>query len=351
MSNVNININGQQILVPAGSTILEAATQVGIFIPTLCHDPELTSQGSCRICVVELKDSGKLIISCATSVREGMVVDTESPSVLEARRTILELLLANHPQDCLTCGKNGDCRLQDYAYRYGVTGPGFSGQRHNYEIEKDNPFILRDMNKCILCGKCIRACDEIQGNHVLDFAYRGFHTKITTAMDLPLSKSECVYCGNCVAVCPVGALQEKGLRSRARTWEVKKVKTTCPYCGTGCSLELNVKGGQVVGVTSCQGEVNGRALCIKGRFGYGFIHHPDRLKKPLIKHKGKFVEATWEEAIALVAKKMSAIKNDHGNDALAVLSSARCTNEENYLLQKLTRTVFGTNNIDHCARL
>lgn len=351
MAEVTLTINGKQVTVPRGTTVLEAARQAGFFIPTLCHDPELTSVGACRLCVVEIPGMRNLPASCVTEVREGMEVYTESPAVVEARKTILELLLANHPMDCLTCGKNGDCRLQDYCYYYGVKEARFAGERHAYDIEGDNPFIVRDMNKCILCGKCVRACAEIQGKNVVDFAYRGFNTKVTPAMDVPLSESECVFCGNCVAVCPTGALQEKGLRSRARTWEVKKVRTTCPYCGTGCNFDLNVKDGKVVGVTSCDGDVNGRALCVKGRFGYGFIHHPDRLTRPLIKKNGEFKEATWEEAISLVAEKLGRIKEEHGPGALAVLSSARCTNEENYLMQKFTRAVLGTNNIDHCARL
>ncbi len=351
MAEVTLTINGRQVTVPQGSTVLDAAKKLGVFIPTLCYDPELTIDGSCRMCVVEVKGARTLMISCATAATEGMVVETESPSVLEARKTILELLLANHPMDCLTCARNGDCRLQDYAYMYGVKEGGFKGAVHQYQVEDDNPFIIRDMNKCILCGKCVRACAQIQGNSVVDYAFRGFNTKIAPAMDTTLAGSNCVFCGNCVAVCPVGALQEKDLRSKARTWEVKKVRTTCPYCGTGCNFDLNVKDGKVVGVTSCDGDVNGRALCVKGRFGYGFIHHPDRLKKPLIKKDGQFVEASWDEAISLVAEKLGAIKAGHGPEALAVLSSARCTNEENYLLSKLTRAVFGTNNIDHCARL
>jgi len=351
MAEVTLTINGLQVTVPQGSTILEAAEKAGFFIPTFCHDPELSKPASCRICVVEVEGAKNLTVSCATAARDGMVIQTDSPAVIEARKTILELLLANHPEDCLTCGRNGDCRLQDYAYMYGLRAGGFDGERHSYELEEENPFIVRDMNKCILCGKCVRVCAEVQGNNVVDFAYRGFNAKVTTAMDVPLSESECVFCGNCVAFCPTGALQEKRLRRSARTWEVKKVKTTCPYCGTGCNFDLNVKDGKVVGVTSCEGDVNGRALCVKGRFGYGFIHHPDRLTKPLIKKDGKFEEATWDEAVSLVAKELGRIKKDHGPGALAVLSSARCTNEENYLMQKFTRAVLGTNNIDHCARL
>ncbi|KJS68369.1 MAG: NADH dehydrogenase [Peptococcaceae bacterium BICA1-7] len=352
MADVTLLINGLQVTVPQGSTILDAARQLGVFIPTLCHDPELTSVGSCRMCVVDVKGARSLVISCATAAAEGMVVETESPAVMEARKTIIELLLANHPMDCLTCGKNGDCRLQDYAYMYGVKDGGvFQGAVHQYPLEENNPFITRDMNKCILCGKCIRACAEIQGNNVVDFTYRGFNTKVAPAMDTALDESSCVFCGNCVAVCPTGALQEKALRAKARSWEVKKVNTTCPYCGTGCSFDLNVKDGKVVGVTSCDGDVNGRALCIKGRFGFGFIHHQDRLTTPLIKKNGQFVEAGWDEALSLVAEKLGSLRDNSGPDSIGILSSARCTNEENYLLSKFARAVIGTNNIDHCARL
>ncbi len=351
MAEVTLTIDGRQVTVPAGSTILEAARAAGVFIPTLCHDPELSLWGGCRLCVVEVPGMRNLPAACVTPAAEGMVVYTASPAVIEARKTILQLLLANHPMDCLTCGRNGDCRLQDYAYMYGVRQAGFAGERHQYPLEEDNPFIVRDLNKCILCGKCVRACAEIQGNYVVDFAYRGFNTKIAPAMDTTLAGSNCVFCGNCVAVCPVGALQEKHLRSAVRTWEVKKVRTVCPYCGTGCTIELNVKDGRVVGVTSTDGEVNGRALCAKGRFGYGFIHHPERLTRPLIKKNGVFEEATWEEAVSLVAEKLAAVKREYGPDAVGVLASARCTNEENYLLSKFARAVLGTNNIDHCARL
>ena len=351
MAEVSLTINGKQVAVTKGTTVLNAARQAGFSIPTFCDDPELSKVGACRMCVVEIPGMRNLPASCVTEAMDGMEVYTDSPAVAEARKTILELLLANHPLDCLTCGKNGECLLQDYCYQYGVGETVFTGERHTYENEAENPFIVRDMNKCIVCGKCVRACAEIQGKSIVDFAYRGFDTKVTPAMDVPLSESECVFCGNCVAVCPTGALQEKVLRARARTWEVEKVKTTCPYCGTGCNFELNVKDGQVVGVTSCNGDVNGRALCVKGRFGYGFIHHPDRLTKPLIKKDGEFKEATWDEAIGMVADNLSHVKKNHGSGALAVLSSARCTNEENYLMQKLTRAVFGTNNIDHCARL
>jgi len=353
-AEVTLNIDGRQVTVPKGTTVLEAAEKVGISIPTFCHDPELSKPGACRICVVEIPGARNLPASCVTEAADGMVVYTESPAVVEARKTNLELLLANHPEDCLTCNKNGECRLQQYAYQYGANFGAFPGEKHQYPIEDDNPFIERNMNKCILCGKCIRMCEEIQGNNVVDFAYRGFSSLVTPAMGGKYSETEisnCAFCGNCISVCPVGALSEKAMIGKGRKWEIKKVTTTCPYCGAGCAFDLNVKDGKVIGVTSMDGDVNGRALCVKGRFGYGFIHHPDRLTTPLIKKDGQFVEATWDEAISLVAEKLGGVREQFGADAVAILSSARCTNEENYLMNKLSRAVLGTNNIDHCARL
>ncbi len=346
-----LTIDGREVNVPKGTTVLEACQMNNIPIPTLCHDPELTSTGACRLCIVKIDGMRNLPPSCVTQATQGMIVQTQSSEVKEARKTILELLIANHPLDCMTCHKLGDCALATYAYEYGATGDLYQGDRRCLPIDDGNPFIYRDPNKCILCGKCVRACDEIQGQNVLDFSFRGFDTQVGPAFNLPYSESECVFCGSCVSVCPVGALTEKGMLGKGRQWEMKKVKTTCSYCGTGCSLDLNVKDGKVVGVTSTDGDVNGRALCVKGRFGYGFIHHPDRLKTPLIKKEGKFVEASWAEAIKLIAEKMSSAKEQFGPDSLSILSSARCTNEENYLMNKLARAVFGTNNIDHCARL
>lgn len=352
MDKVSLAIDGRQMEVPAGTTVLEAARSAGIEIPTLCHDPELSSPGACRLCVVSIEGISNLPASCVTAVREGMVVHTSSPEVNEARKTILELLLSNHPQDCMICEKSGECKLQEYAYLYGVKEGTFVGEQNNFEVDESNPMIYRDNSKCILCGKCVRICEEVQGRSILDFAKRGFQTQVTPALDKPLSESECVFCGSCIAVCPVGALSEKSMMGKGRRWEMEKKRTICPYCGTGCTIELNMKDGRVVGVTSTEdGTVNGRALCIKGRFGYNFINHPDRLQTPLIKENGEFREATWEEAISVVATNLANIKEVHGSNALAALTSARCTNEDNYLMNKFTRAVLGTNNIDHCARL
>jgi len=348
---VKLVIDGKEVEVPAGTTVLEAAEQAGIHIPRLCYDRELVPYGACRLCVVEIKGMRNLPASCVTTVSPGMEVQTGTPAVVEARRVILELLLANHPQDCLTCEKSGNCSLADYCYEYGVKESRFAGERHHYPVEEGNPFIVRDLNKCILCGKCVRACAEITGKDILDFAYRGFNTKPTTFGDAPLLESDCVFCGNCVAVCPTGALTEKQRHGKARYWELEKVQTTCPFCGTGCNFDLCVHDGQIVGVASHEkGTVNGKALCIKGRFGWDFVYSDRRLTTPLIKRNGRFEEASWDEALDLVARRLGEIKREHGPGAFAGLSSARCTNEENYLFQRFVRAVMGTNSVDHCAR-
>jgi len=351
VSDITCTINDKSITVPRGTTILTAAAMLGIDIPTFCHDPELSRYGGCRICVVEVKGWGQLPASCVTEVREGMEVYTESEKVLEARRTILELLLANHPDDCLTCEKTGACRLQEYAYRYGVRKGAFPGACHAYPVEADNPFIMRDMNKCILCGKCVRVCSEVVGRSVIDFSFRGFHAKVATPLDSGLLNAGCVFCGSCVEVCPVGALTEKQRIGKGRPWELDSVTTTCPYCGVGCQINLLVKEGRVVGANAAGCGVNGRHLCVKGRYGHGFIHHPERLTNPLVRKNGQLHEVTWEEAIQEVARRFGRIKQEYGGQAIGVLASARITNEENYLLNKLARLVLGTNHIDHCARL
>jgi formate dehydrogenase alpha subunit len=351
MDLVKLTINGQEIEVEAGTTILKAAELMGIDIPRLCYDEDLSSVGACRLCVVEVQGARALVASCATAVTPGMVVETHSPAVMEARRTILELLIANHPLDCLTCEKAGDCKLMDYCYEYGIKESSFEGEKHDYPIDDSNPFIVRDMNKCILCGKCVRACDEITGQNTIDFAYRGFKCKTTTFYDEELVESNCVFCGQCVAVCPTGALTEKQMQGQGRRWELKRTRTTCPFCGTGCNFDLCTKDGKIVGVLSNpKAPTNGRALCVKGRFGWDFVHSEKRLTTPLIKKDGEFVPASWDEALDLIATRFKEIKEKYGPDAFAALSSARCTNEENYLVQKFTRAVMGTNNVDHCAR-
>lgn len=347
--NVTLTIDGKTITVPADATVLEAARALGIRIPTLCHLADLSPDGSCRVCVVEVAGLRSLSTACTHPVSDGLVVRTDTDAVTEARRAVVELLLANHPADCLTCHANLRCELQTLAADLGVREIPFPGEQRRYEPDDSNPFIIRDNEKCVLCSRCVRVCKEVQCCHVLDFTERGFASKVTPAFDAAMADSSCVFCGTCVSACPTGALTEKPMHGAGRP--DKLVRTVCPFCGVGCSLDLNIKNGKITGVTSSpDAVVNGRLLCVKGRFGIDYVHSPDRLTAPLIKKNGVFTEATWDEALDLVAEKLAGIKAAHGPDAIAALSSARCTNEENYLMQKFMRAVVGTNNIDHCAR-
>jgi formate dehydrogenase alpha subunit len=356
MNKVKLDIDGREVTVAEGTTILEAAKTIGIEIPRLCYMEGLKPVADCRLCVVEVGGARNLVTSCAAAVTEGMVVQTKTERVLKARKLAIELLLSDHPYDCMTCEKSGACELEKYAYELGVTKPRFQGEKHSYPIDDSNPFYIRDYNKCILCERCVQACRDVQFVEAIDFINRGFDTKVAVPFDRTMLESTCIFCGQCVASCPVGALTEKCRSGKGREWEFTKVSTVCSYCGVGCNLELNVKDNQIVKVTSpFNSPVNQGRLCVKGRFGFDFVHHPDRLTTPLIregeKGEGKFREAGWEEALSLVAEKFSEIKKESGSDSFAVLSSAKCTNEDNYLMQKLTRAVLGTNTIDHCARL
>ncbi len=352
---INVTINGKEIQVPRGTMLLEACRQAGADIPTFCHDPHLQLAGSCRMCVVEAKGRWNLLASCVMPAENGMEIETESPSVVEARKIILELLLARHDLSCHTCERDGDCRLQDYCYRYGVKESRFAGEIIHFSKEDPNPFIERDYDKCIMCTKCVRVCKEITGAEAINVKDRGHHAAISTAFDGNLADSTCVFCGQCIMVCPVGALTSKVSMGKGKPYQVEKVLTTCTYCGTGCTLELNVKDDTVVGVSSNRDEryspVNQGALCVKGRFGWDFIHAEDRLTTPLIRKNGELQPASWDEALDFAAAKLKQIKEASGPDALAMFASARITNEENYLAQKFMRAVIGTNNVDHCARL
>ncbi|HWI54900.1 MAG TPA: 2Fe-2S iron-sulfur cluster-binding protein, partial [Desulfobacteria bacterium] len=297
MADVTLTINGQKVTAAEGITVLEAAKQIGIDIPTFCYEKALTAPGACRICVVEIKGMRNLPPSCVTAVAPGMEVETDSPAVVEARKTILELLVANHPLDCLTCEKSGNCKLQDYCYRYGITSPTrFEGDKHEFGIDDSNPYIYRDLNKCILCGKCVATCRAVSDRNVLDFAYRGFNTKIATFMDADLKDSACVYCNRCVTICPVGAIVDKTMMGKGRGWELDKKEVTCTFCDSGCKFDVNFKDGKFVGVTAKSPD-QGRPLCLKGRLGIELIYNPDKSELPLIKKDGEFVETSWEEAL------------------------------------------------------
>ncbi len=344
---ITVTINGKQIKVQAGATILEAARKNGVHIPTLCDDPRLEPYGGCRLCLVQVKSMPKPVTACTTPATDGMEVVTSNEEIERQRRTIIELLLSDHPNDCMVCEKSGDCTLQELAYAHGLTTNRFTGERREYAKKDLNPFIERDMEKCILCGKCARVCLEVQGKGAIDLSGRGFNTKVAAAFDKDL---DCDFCGQCVSLCPTGALVAKASRGKGRQKDVEKVETICTYCGCGCNVALHVHRDEVVRVTSRPDTINEGWLCVKGRFGYDFINNPDRLKTPLIKKDGLFMEVSWDEALRLVAGRLSGIKEKNGADAIGGLSSARCTNEENYLFQKFMRAGIGTNNVDHCAR-
>ncbi|MFQ5925725.1 MAG: molybdopterin-dependent oxidoreductase, partial [Dehalococcoidia bacterium] len=350
MEEITLSLNGSKVTGRPGTTILDLAQQNGIPIPTLCHDPNLRPIGACRVCLVENEATGALLASCVTPIAPGMVINTESPKALEARQTVVELILANHPDTCLVCDKGNRCQLRKVASELEIGQLRFSRTQRYYPIEDTNPFLERELSLCILCGKCIRACQELQGSWAIDYAYRGFDSKPATSLEVPLEKSSCELCGLCVSLCPTGALYDKMRKYKGR--ETKRVRTICPFCGCGCGLYLELRDQEVIGVSAdAESPVDKICLCVKGRYGYDFINHRDRLKRPLIRRNGKLEGASWEEALDLVASKLERIREESGADSIAFLSSGKSTNEENYLFQKFARAVMGTNNIDHCARL
>jgi predicted molibdopterin-dependent oxidoreductase YjgC len=372
-----ITIDGQTFLFDPGETILDVASRNGIFIPTLCYLKGASPTGACRICLVEVEGARNLVASCATPAGIDMVVSTDSPRVVKARRLNLELLLSSGYHNCLVqdmdpdawtdfqlkgldrdehkaiCPAYGECRLQALAIKYGVKTGRFKPKETPYPLENVNPFIVRDFSRCILCGRCVQACNEIQVNSAISHGYRGSESKIVASGDRALKDSDCVFCGECFQACPVGALiPVNGFHENHLASEEKKVRTTCGYCGVGCQLNLHIHDNEVVRVTGVEDVgPNYGSLCVKGRFGNDFIHHPERLKTPLIKKKGKFTGVSWDDALDFVAERLANIMQTSGPDSIMVLSSARITNEENYLAQKFTRAVLETNNIDHCARL
>ena len=339
---VKLKIDGRTVETKANSTVLDAARAAGVYVPTLCWDPVVKPFGACRLCVVEIDGAKGLPPSCCTTVTQGMVVRTDTQQLNKMRRGIMDLLLTDHPLECLTCARNNRCELQSVAAFLGITEQRLRPTGRKVALDTSNPFFTRDMNKCIVCARCVLVCSEVVGVAAIDLADKAMGTRVATAGDRPISESNCVSCGECVAHCPVGALVETqyvGAPSR-------EVKSICTFCGVGCGLYLQVKAGKVVGVRGDDADpANNGELCVKGRFGFEFINHPDRLTTPLVRKDGKLVEASWDEALDLVATKFV----EH-QGAFAGLASAKCTNEENYLLQKFVRGVMGTNNIDHCAR-
>lgn len=349
---LKVTIDGVEALCEREETVLQAAKRAGVYIPTLCHDDRLEPYGGCRLCIVKIKGIGRPLSACTTPVKDGMEVVTENDAIKRIRKNVISLLLSNHPNDCMRCEKTGDCVLQDLAYKYDVDGSRFEGEKWDLPIREDNPFITYEPNKCILCGRCVRICNEVVMAGTIDLVGRGFNSMPDTAFRKPRSLDNCEFCGQCVSTCPTGALTDKKGRGRGRAYELTKVRTTCSYCGTGCNFDLNVKNGRVVKVSSAyDAPVNHGNLCIKGRYGYDFIHSGDRIKTPLIREGNSFREADWDEALDYTARRFTELIGKYGNKLVGAFSSSRCTNEENFLISKFARTVLKNNNVDNCARV
>lgn len=349
---MKVTINGKRYEIPAGQTILQAAQANEIYIPTLCYLEKIGPLAKCRACAVEVKGNANLVTACSTLAADGMEIFTDSERAVAAQRYVIDLALSSGSHDCMICEKSGACELQDAAYHLKFEEKDFKKGDYPENIDDSSAFIRLDRNRCIMCGRCVEACNRIVANGVIKIINRGFESYIGFDCNDPMAESMCVQCGECTQVCPVGALTNKKSIGMARTWEAEKVRTTCPYCGVGCQQELHVKKGRIVKVTGVEdASPNKGRLCVKGRYGYDFIYSEDRLTTPLIRgNKGEFHEASWDEALDLVATKFKDIIKRYGPDAVAGVSCARSTNEDSYQMQKLFRSVFKTNNIDHCAR-
>ena len=320
---MKITIDGKDLEFTPGQTVYEVARENGIYIPVLCHHEQVKPVGACRVCVVEVEKARSLVASCAMPAEDGMVVHTDTERVRKSRRLTVELLMTQGHHNCITCEQSGNCVLQDLAYSLGIDMPRFNEPQELKPLEQANEMIIRDMNKCVLCGLCVRACQEVQVNNVLDYAGRGPTATVGPAFGLSYENSDCVFCGECVRVCPVGALFEKQSRFEGRGVELEKVRTTCSYCGVGCQMDVSVKDNRIVKVTTPREGApppNFGSLCIKGRFGFDYVAHEDRLKTPLIRRDGRLQEAGWDEAVDYIGSRLGAIKKKHGPDAIAGLA-------------------------------
>jgi formate dehydrogenase major subunit len=353
---VDVEIDGLSVTVPEGTSVMRAAAQAGVDIPKLCATDSLEAFGSCRLCLVEVDGVKGTPASCTTPVRPGMTVKTQTPRLDKLRRGVMELYISDHPLDCLTCSANGDCELQDMSgvvglrnVRYGVG----EGENHlDAPTDTSNPYFDFDASKCIVCSRCVRACDEVQGTFALTIAGRGFDSKVSPGADELFMDSECVSCGACVQACPTATLEERSVVDLGMP--NRSVITTCAYCGVGCSFKAELKGDELVRMVPYKdGGANEGHSCVKGRFAFGYATHPDRVMSPMVRDKitDPWREVSWEEAIGTVATRMREIQEKHGVGAIGGITSSRCTNEEVYVVQKMVRAAFGNNNVDTCARV
>jgi len=353
---IKLTINERELIGRSGQTILDVALKHGIEIPNLCHDPRLTPTGACRLCLVEVQGDRGLQTACTRKIQPLMVVRTDTDQVRAIRKTVLELLYSEHKGVCTTCDENGHCTLQRYAYDYQLSDSSFvmpdGVKKENYTT--GNKGIEYDPDKCIRCGRCVRICDEVQMDYALTFRGRAADVEISTAFDRPLNDTTCELCGQCISTCPTGALYERSAKGKGQAKDLLRVRTTCPYCGVGCQIDLNVnpKANRIARITSEVGCIpNNGNLCVKGRFAHEFVSHKDRLTTPLIKRDGTLEPTSWDQALHVIVDRLTEIKSQSGPDSIAGLASAKCTNEDNYVFQKFMRAAIGTNNVDHCARL
>ncbi|PPC91697.1 MAG: formate dehydrogenase subunit alpha [Methylobacter sp.] len=351
---VNLQIDGFEVSVPAGTSIMRAAASIGIEIPKLCATDSIEPFGSCRLCLVQIEGGRGMPASCTTPVGQGMKVVTQNQRLADVRRGVMELYISDHPLDCLTCSANGDCELQDMAGAVGLREVRYNPGKNHLVSAKDesNPYFSFDPSKCIVCSRCVRACEETQGTFALTIDSRGFDSKVSPGQNQAFMDSECVSCGACVQACPTATLMEKSVIDHGQPEH--SITTTCAYCGVGCSFNAEMKGEQIIRmVPDKDGKANHGHSCVKGRFAFGYATHKDRITKPMIRSKisDPWREVSWEEAINYAASELKRIQTQYGKDSIGGITSSRCTNEETYLVQKLIRAGFGNNNVDTCARV
>jgi len=351
LEEISLTIDGKRVTCPSGTSLLGVAEKNGIKIPTLCHHPDLKPAGACRMCLVEDEKSGRIMASCVTPATPDMSIQTASPRVVNHRKNIIRLMLAEHPESCVVCSKGNRCRLREIAAQMGLGETGLYPMDNFKPVETLNPFIVRDLSKCILCGKCIRADQELVVAGAIDYNARGFRSRPATLMDRPLEHSTCTFCGTCVSMCPTGALSTT-LSGYVGSPEREEV-TTCSFCGVGCSLRVGAAGDRVVEVnpSGIEGSVNRATLCVRGHFAHDYLNSPSRLTTPMIRTENELSPVSWEEALGTVSERLLEIKKAHGPQSIGFLGSSKCTNEENYLFQKLARTLIGCNNVDNAGTL